>query len=168
MRMNKPINLLFLAALILSVYSCTQAPDDSKTIASALPAASTASIQISYKLDSRLTQSLYMGERWVSPPTYDIINPEGAPYSIEVKAQVVDINGKPVQSALEWMVADTTVAKVTPDSGNQVTITLQNAGETSLFVTSHGTSRRLALIATYQGNALRVRIIQSSDEEDEG
>ena len=35
-------------------------------------------IEVSSKLDSRLTRSLYMGDRWVSPATFSV-RPRGRP-----------------------------------------------------------------------------------------
>jgi hypothetical protein len=125
----------------------------------AVPAAAAAGIQLSFKLDPRLTRGLYMGERWVSPPTYSIAQ-EGPSVTVDARAQVLDAQGLPTNIGPEWTPADPGMVTVSPARGNQVTITVQRVGESSLTVASQGAARELAVKATRLGDALQVEIAQ--------
>ena len=127
--------------------------------ATSLPVEPLAGINVSFKLDPRLTQSLYMGERWVSPPTYSGVQ-EGY-YTLEARVQGRDIKGRPMQISPEWIPADPEMVTVSPSQGNQVQITVKRAGESSLKVVSEEVSKTLSIKATYPNNsAIQVEIIQ--------
>ena len=49
---------------------------------------------------------------------------------------------------------------VSPRQGNEVQITVQRAGQSSLQVTSQRLSKELSIMAWYQGNAIQVEITQ--------
>jgi len=116
-------------------------------------------IQISFKLDSQLTSGLYMGDRWVSPPTFDFVQ-EGDTFTVEVKAEGFDENGQILSINPEWIPEDPDMVKVMPSQGNMITITIQRAGESSLQVSSQMGSKTLSIQSSYQNNAIRVTILQ--------
>ncbi|HLC21758.1 MAG TPA: hypothetical protein VJM10_06600 [Candidatus Methylomirabilis sp.] len=121
-------------------------------------------MQIYFKLDPRLTQSLYMGERWVSPPTYGPLVSSGNTYSVEARADVLDTNGQPLQVNFAWIPEDREMVAVSPNEGNQVTITIQRQGESSLVVTTtQGLSKTLNIQATYQNDVIQVQISQADE-----
>jgi FKBP-type peptidyl-prolyl cis-trans isomerase FklB len=129
-----------------------QAADDN-----VVPAAGIADVKVSYKVDPRITQSLYMGERWASPMTQKCVN-TGTTCSVEAKADVVDANGAPIKATAEWIPADPKIVAVTPDRGNKVTIIVLQAGETSLKVTAGEFSKELFISAKYEGNKIKAGI----------
>lgn len=114
-------------------------------------------IQISYKLDPRLTSGLYMGERWVSPPTYTCVQ-AGKSCTVEARAQGLDAKGKPFAISPEWIPEDPDMVTVSPRQGYAVKITVQRAGQTSLKVSSEGVSKELAIKAAYKGDTIQVEI----------
>jgi FKBP-type peptidyl-prolyl cis-trans isomerase len=117
-----------------------------------------AGINVSFKVDPRITKGLYMGDRWVPVP-YSQMG-ETKQVTVEARAEGVDGNGKPVSISPQWIATDAEVATVTPGQGKEVRITAIRPGESSLQVTSQGVSRELALRAAYKGDVLHVDISQ--------
>jgi hypothetical protein len=127
-----------------------------------IPAASATDIKVAFKLDPRLTRSLYMGDRWVSPPTYSGLQ-EGE-FTVEARAQGHDGGGRPVAASLNWRPADPQIVSVSPGQGNAVTITVHRAGESLLRLTIEDdakaviVSKELSVKAWYRGAALQTEI----------
>jgi hypothetical protein len=127
-----------------------------------VPAASATDIKVSFKLDPRLTRSLYMGDRWVSPPTYSGLQ-EGE-FSVQARAQGHDAGGRPVAATLNWRSADPQIVSVAPGQGNAVTITVHRAGESRVRVTLENASKEvivskeLPITAWSQGAAIQAEI----------
>jgi FKBP-type peptidyl-prolyl cis-trans isomerase len=132
-----------------------QAPD--KNTAAALTG-----INVSFKLDPRLTKSLYMGERWVSPRTYtNTHSPDGKTLTVEARAYGLDDKGQGTNISPSWIPADPAMVTVSPNHGNEVKITVQHSGTSKLKVESPGVSRELLITAKYEGgNAVQVDITQ--------
>jgi hypothetical protein len=131
-----------------------------KAVPSALsrPAA-LADINVSFKLDPRLTRSLYMGDRWVSPPTYSGVQEKV--FTVDARVQGLDANGQSVDITPKWIPEDPEMVTVSPAVGNAVQITVQRAGRTSLKVTSQGFSKILYIkAAPYQGGSMLAEISQ--------
>ena len=150
------IRLLILATLI----SFLPAAVSRATRETAAPAASSvAGIKVSFKLDSRLTQSMYMGERWVSPPTYTGVR-DGKEITVDARAEVISASGKSTGIGPKWIPSDPEMVTVTPGQGNEVKITVRRAGQSSLKVAAPGFSRELSIKATLQGSAIQVDITQ--------
>ena len=124
---------------------------------SAKAVASVADIKVSFQLDPRLTRGLYMGERWVSPPTY--VGAVGQD-TVMVRAEGLDAKGQTVGIRPEWVPADPEMVEVAPRQGKEIKITVRRAGQTMLRVASPGFSRELIINAESEGNALQVEISQ--------
>jgi len=114
-------------------------------------------IQLSFKLDPRLSGATYGGERWVSPPTYQGSSGQNA---VEAKASLVDASGRPTKSTIDWKASDPEMVAVSPARGEQVTITVKRAGESSLTLTSGAVSRKLGVKAVDRNGARQVSITQ--------
>jgi hypothetical protein len=113
-------------------------------------------IHISFKLDPRLTKGLYMGERWVSPPTYTTTLE-----TVEAKVAGVDPRGGVRNISAQWTPSDPEMVTVSPSEGQEVKIAVKRPGETTLRVTSDdGASKELSLKAAYQNNVMQVEIAQ--------
>jgi FKBP-type peptidyl-prolyl cis-trans isomerase FklB len=125
----------------------------------AVHAAPALTIIVSFKLDRRLTEGLYMGERWVSPPKY---NQAAVGKSVTVEARVHgrDAGGTTREIRAKWIPADPEMVTVTPSDGNAATITVHRVGQSTLQVVSEGTSKELAIKAEYVGNLIQVDISQ--------
>lgn len=117
-------------------------------------ASASANIKVSFKLDPSLTRGMYMGDRWVSPPTYTTSQP-GKTSTIEAKVESLDKRISPT-----WTPSDPKMVKVAPQLGQTVTITVLRAGQSSLKVTSQGVSKTLSIKAAYEGDEIEVEISQ--------
>lgn len=139
-----------------------QPTDDSQPTAVPQPSGSgqvaVNTILVSFKLDRRLTDGVYLGELWVSPQRY---TGAAAQDSVEARAVCVDADGRPTGSDPSWIPSDPDMLSVSPTQGGQVTITVKRAGESRLHLTSQGLSKELVFRATSEGGAvLQVEILQ--------
>lgn len=139
------------AALILLLLPCvmhaSQEPTD--------PATSLNDIQISFKLDPRLTRGQYMGDIWVSPATYAGTSGQDI---VEARAVGLDAKGKPISISPEWMPSDPEMVTVSTRKGKDVKLTIRRDGESKLKVSSTGFSKELLIKAVYKDNVIYVTI----------
>ncbi len=129
----------------------------------AASAATLAGIELEYKMDPRVTKGLYMGERWITPPTYVITLD-----NFEVRAHGVDAKGGAVEIRPQWIPSDPDMVTVTPGEGSQVKITVKRAGESRLQVKAGGVSKELAIKAEHISGGMRVEVaplVSSAPEE---
>jgi len=126
------------------------------------PAAATvpglAGINVSFRLDPRISKGLYMGDRWLPPPYAQV--GQGKQVTVEARAAGVADQGKPVNITPRWIPADPEMITVTPSQGKDVTITVLRPGESSVEVSSQGVSRQLSVKAAFKGETLNVEISQ--------
>ncbi len=123
-------------------------------------AAALADIWVSFKLDPRLTQGLYMGDRWVSPPTYSRFGPPSG-ITIEVRAVGVDDRHKQVAIDATWTVADPELATVTPGRReSEAKITVHKEGQSELLVNSDDVSKKLIIKCENQDGSWRIDVSQ--------
>ena len=126
----------------------------------AVPASGLRDIKASFKLDPRLTRGLYMGDRWVSPPTYTGVRQEGKEYAVEAKVHGVDARGRRIFINPEWIPSDPEMVAVSPAEGDAVEIVVKRIGESTLKVAARGFDKELLIKATNKGNAIQVEISQ--------
>ena len=157
---NRSIRALTIAgSVVLMVAVVLLAGRGRGEASTAPPAADSPVIQVSFKLDSRLTRSLYMGERWVSPPTYQHATQVGDSATLEAMAQLVDTKGRPFAASPTWTPGDPEMLAVSP-RGNQVTITVRRAGQSRLKLAQGGVSKELTVKAVHQDGSWRVDVLQ--------
>jgi len=141
----KTLGIVFIVlALSLSLPGCSSETNTHST---------DEELQISFKLDSRLSGPTYGGERWVPAP-YGPIAYSGT-YTLEARTYRVDSLGVQIAVDAEWIPEDPKLVTVSPARGNQVTITLQGLGETSLLVKTEGTSKKLYIKTTAQNELVQ-------------
>ena len=117
-------------------------------------------IQISYKLDPRITDSLDTGERWVTPATYAAAQ-NGKAITVEARVHGLDAEGNAVGIGAQWMPEDPGIATVWPgQANNEVKITVQRAGESRVRLIAGGISRELDIKASCQADIIRVEFTQ--------
>lgn len=116
-------------------------------------------IKVSFKVDPRLTRSVYMGDRWVSPPTFTPAR-QGKTATVEAAADGLNGRGKRVRIDPEWIPTDPGMVEVTSGEGDEVRITVKRPGESKLKVVSQGITKELAIKAVDQGDAIAVEIAQ--------
>lgn len=150
------LRLLALAALI-AVLPAIVAQASSEAAGPA--AASVSGIKVSFKLDPRITRGMYMGDRWVSPPTYTGAQ-AGKEITVDARVEGLDAKGIPKDISPEWIPEDSGMVAVSPRQGRQVKITVNRTGQSILKVSAPGFSRELSIKATHQGNSIQVEISQ--------
>jgi len=111
-----------------------------------------------FKVDPRIARGLYLGDRWIPPPYLRV--GEGDQVTVEARAHVLDAAGVATTIAPAWRSFDPGMVTVTPDTGNEVEITVRRAGDTRLDVTGPGVVRRLAISAAYPNGVIQVQISQ--------
>jgi hypothetical protein len=114
-------------------------------------------IRLSFKLDQRLTRSMYMGDRWVSPQTYTKVQ-DGEKLIVEARAQAVDKWGRQVEIVPEWKAEDPSMVTVSPEKERQVAFTIHKEGRSSVLVEAGDISKRLTLMARRHKGVLLVEI----------
>jgi hypothetical protein len=151
-----------LAGLFLAVRGSSEV-SAAKPAGKAAPGASASAspvIQVSFKLDPRLTRSLYMGDRWVSPPNYQHATQVGDSSTLEARAEVIDTKGRPLAARPTWTPADPEMVSVSPSQGNQVHINVRRAGQSRLKLAYGGASKELTVKAVHEAGAWRVDVAQ--------
>lgn len=146
--------LLALAAIILLLPAGVSQAQK----AAGKEAASPKDFQVSFKLDPRLTQGMYMGERWVSPLTYTRVQEGKKPLIVEAKAEGLDAEGNPVQVNPTWKPGNPDLFQVSPAQGGIVKLTILKEGQSNLTVTFGGISKKFTVQAGRQFGAMRVDI----------
>lgn len=118
-------------------------------------------IEVFFKLDPRLTRGLYMGDRWVSPPTYMGAPQPGNEFTVEAKAHGLS-HGVPVEISPQWVPSDPDMVTVSPGRGPEVKITVRRAGQSTLGVAAPGFFKTLVIKATRtnDGRAIQAQISQ--------
>lgn len=118
----------------------------------------TSRLKVAFQLDPALTQSLYLGQRWVSPPTFDFAQP-GRQFVVLAKAQRVDAAGERQDVSGDWATSNPEMVAITRGPGD-VTLAIREAGESDLVVQAAGERRVLHVHAEQRPDAMRVRITQ--------
>jgi hypothetical protein len=156
LRNNSLIRLLALAAFMVVLPAGVMPASQEMAVP---PAASLTDIKVSFKLDPRITQGTYMGERWVSPPVYTRVG-EGKELAVEARVHGIDARGKSMNIRAKWMPSDPGMVTVSPGQGDDIKITVHRAGQCSLEVNSQGFSKKLSIKAKYEGSGIQVEISQ--------
>ena len=141
--------------------------------ATAVPAVSAplTDVAISFKVDPRLTRSLYMGDRWFSAPTFKTVQDTNR-VNVEVRAIGRDASGRTAAIAPEWVSADPKMVSVSPARGDHVTITVHRAGESSLRVVQPLGQGDKVIVKEFairawnnQGSAIQAEISQKASRQ---
>src|ERR1044071_5444421 len=86
-------------------------------------------IQVSFKLDPRLTRGQYMGDIWITRPIYSGANGQNI---VEAKAQGMDARGNPIPINPEWVPSDPEMITLSANQGKEIKLTVHRAGESNL------------------------------------
>lgn len=153
MRTHLAAFLVVVSVLTLAGPPQARAGDAQAAAAAVAPAV----INVSFKLDPRVSGPTYGGERWVSPPTY---TGASAQDTVEARARAIDARGRRVHAGVEWTSSDPGAVTVAPARGEQVRITARRTGESTVTVKSGAASRRLAVKIVQANGAWQVTITQ--------
>ena len=142
----------FVFGIAVTILSVRALPGAAQAGTSALKA-----IQLSFKLDPRLSDSTYGGERWVSPKTYTGASGQN---TVDVRATGVDADGTTVPLTPEWSVSDANMITVSPARGERVKITVTRAGTSTVKIAAQGVVKELSVKATSSNNVFQIEIVQ--------
>ncbi|HET8541873.1 MAG TPA: hypothetical protein VFL83_18490 [Anaeromyxobacter sp.] len=145
------------AALFASILAIAGPARSSAADAAPAAAGTRIDLQISFKLDPRLSGPTYGGERWISPRVY---SGAAAQDTVHARAFAVDRVGRSVPVAAQWATSDPDLVTVSPRPGEQVAIVAKRVGEATVTVTHAGVARKLTVTAAERGGVLLVRIAQ--------
>lgn len=115
-------------------------------------------LAVAFRLDPNLTRSLYMGERWVSPPVFEFAQP-GDAFVVRAKVQSVDRNGAATDLSGEWSTGTPGLVEITRGHG-EVTIVVREAGEGDLIVATGAGRKTLRVRAVRTADAMQVAFAQ--------
>jgi hypothetical protein len=119
-------------------------------------AATPSDLRVHFKLDERLTRPLHMGERLVSPDTFDTAVQEGTRLTVEAEARLF---GRIVPAT--FTPERKSGVSVSRTKGNRVRITARGCDVAgSLTVTAQGLSRQLSINTSCEGDTIRAEISQ--------
>lgn len=120
--------------------------------------ASTQHVKVAFQLDPALTQGLYLGQRWVTPPVFDFAQP-GAQFVVRAKAQRTDAAGERQDVSGDWAAGNPEMVAITREPDG-VTLAVREAGDSDLVLLAAGERRVLHVHAERRPDAMRVRITQ--------
>lgn len=115
-------------------------------------------LKVAFQLDPALTQGLYLGQRWVHPPTFDFVQP-GVAFVVRAKAQRVDSASERQDVSGDWAASNPEMVAIDRGPG-EVTLTIREAGDSELVVQAAGERNVLRVHAEQRPDAMRVRITQ--------
>ena len=115
-------------------------------------------IKISFKMNPSITQGTYVGDRWISPPYYNV--EEGKEITVEAVAKGLTAQGKLININAVWQSSNPAMITISPNKGVKVELTILKEGKSELKVTFEGISKKLPVKAWYKDNAIHVEISQ--------
>lgn len=151
-------NVLGIAATSLDA-TATVASDASSTGNPARPAAPKPRLAVAFQLDPEVTGGIFLGTRWVSPPSWFFAQ-QGRQYVVRAKAQAVDRDGDRADLDGNWSVSDPQMIAISRGQDGVVTITVREPGDSEMTVSAGQQSKRLHVHAARVADAMQVRINQ--------
>ena len=121
------------------------------------PARPRSTLVVAFRLDPNVTRGLFLGDRWVSPPTFAFAQP-GDRYVVHARAQPGEDSEDVI--AAQWATTDPDMIAITPESDGAVTISVDRPGTAELRVTARGESKVLQVAARKHPDAMEVEFRQ--------
>ena len=112
-------------------------------------------IAVAFRLDPDLTRGLFLGERWVSPPSFFFAQP-GSQYVTQGKAQYVDAFGERVDVAADWATSVPDMIALTPHASGDATIVVSRPGDGEFTVATRYGTKRVQVHALQVGDGMQV------------
>jgi len=123
------------------------------------PAASRPRLAVAFQLDPGVTGGIFLGTRWVSPPSWFFAQP-GKQYVVHAKAQDIDDSGNRVDLDGSWSVSDPQMVAISRGQDGVVTITVREPGDSDMTVSAGQDSKLLHVHANRLADSMQVRITQ--------
>lgn len=135
------------------------APAQQPVAAPSTPNAPKPRLAVAFLLDPELTHGMFMGERWVSPPTYFFAQ-DGPRFVVQAKPQNVDSRGTHIDLKGNWSVDSPDMITVSPGKLGEVTIVVSRPGDGRITVATGAGSKVLQVRARRVETAMQVQITQ--------
>jgi hypothetical protein len=116
-------------------------------------------MEVAFRLDRDITAGHYLGERWVSPPTFNFAQP-GKEYVTHAKLQQVADDGTRIDLSGDWSTNDPEMIAISRDQPGQVTIVVREPGQAQLVASAGGVRKVLQVTATRLPDAMEVAFVQ--------
>ena len=116
-------------------------------------------LRVAFQLDRALTQGHYLGERWVSPPTFHFAQP-GERYTVRARLRQVDALGERIDISGDWATGDPDILAITRLDDGQVQLDILQPGTTELTVSAGGERKVLQVEARRTADAMDVAFRQ--------
>ena len=110
------------------------------------------------RLDPSLTQSIFLGERWVSPPDFFFAQP-GTVFVVQAKAQHLDGRGEPHDVAGQWNATNANMVGVVRNA-RTATLEIRQPGDSDVTVAAAGQTVVLHIHAVQLADSIQVHIRQ--------
>jgi hypothetical protein len=114
---------------------------------------------VAFQLDRKLTQGQYLGDMWVSPPTFQFAQP-GDRYVVRARLQTLDASGEPIEVSGDWATRDPGMLAITRLQNGEVQLDIGKPGHTELVVRAAGESKVLQVEARRTVDAMEVAFRQ--------
>lgn len=114
---------------------------------------------VAFRMDRDITRGHYLGDRWVSPPTFAFAQ-AGDEYVTHAKLQAVGDDGMPVDLSGEWSTSNPAMIAISRDAPGEVTIVVREAGEADLVASAGGQRKVLRVTAIRHPDAMEVAFAQ--------
>ena len=112
-------------------------------------------LEVAFRLDTDLTRGLFLGERWVSPPSFFFAQP-GTQYVAQGKAQYVDAFGERTDVAADWATSVPDMIALTRHASGDATIVVRSPGEGDFTVATRYGTNRVQVHARQAGDGMQV------------
>jgi hypothetical protein len=110
---------------------------------------------VAFRLDPDLTRGLYLGDRWVSPPSFNFAQP-GDRYVVHARMQAVGADGERTDVSGDWSTSDADMVGITRGDGGEVVIDVDKAGTAELRVAAGGETKVLQVLARRVDDGMEV------------
>jgi hypothetical protein len=114
---------------------------------------------VAFLLDPGLTRGIFMGDRWVSPPSYFFAQP-GLQYVVQAKAQMINTRGDHIDVPAEWAPSNPGMVAINRGTSGAVTIVVTRTGDSNLAVSMGNNAKTLHIHADQVADGMQVRITQ--------
>jgi hypothetical protein len=113
---------------------------------------------VALRLDRSLTQGIFMGDRWVSPPDFYFAQP-GNVFVVQAKAQHLDGRGERHDLAGIWSAMNPGMIDVQRDA-RTATLAIRQPGDSDVTVSAGGETAVLHIHAVQLADSIQVHIRQ--------
>jgi hypothetical protein len=110
-------------------------------------------LTVSFAMDPRISRSLHMGTRWVSPPTYAGTH-RGVLFTVQARAH--GTHSRRTFPEATWLASEPDMVAFAPDRGGEVEIVVLREGRSTITVSQGGMRRTLAVSAAQHDGLWRV------------